>query len=76
MAKEFGIFSEAAGGCIYHPFYSIGEAEDMRAEAIRGGEDSADLAIKVLCPEHEEQPLEDCQDCAEDEQKAPAHFLF
>jgi hypothetical protein len=34
---EYGIFSEAAGGCIYAPCYSTEEAEQERQRMIAKG---------------------------------------
>lgn len=62
---EYGIFSEAAGGCIYAPCYSVQEAERERDRLLNeDGEEAEDLAIEELCPEHEEQPKNGCEECA------------
>lgn len=67
---EFGVFSESAGGCIFAPCYSRDEAEQSRAWIIlQDGEDPADLDVLELCPEHEEQPKDGCEGCADDEEE-------
>lgn len=65
---EFGIFSEAAGGCIYAPCYSPEEAEQERQRLIaEDGEEDADLTVDELCSDHEEQPKHGCDECDEQE---------
>jgi hypothetical protein len=65
---EYGIFSEAAGGCIYAPCYSAQEAEQERDRMVsEEGEEVEDLTILELCPDHEEQPKNGCEECAEGE---------
>lgn len=65
---EYGIFSDAAGGCIYAPCHSPEEAERERARLISEGEESDDLTVMEMCPDHldEEQPKANCEDCAID----------
>lgn len=59
--NEQGIWSDAAGGFIETGIYGDDDAaarlESWRAE----GEDDAE--IKAVCPDHEEQPADSCQDC-------------
>lgn len=65
---EYGIFSEAAGGCIYAPCYSTQEAQQERDRMVKeDGEEVEDLTIEELCPEHEEQPKYGCEECDEQE---------
>ncbi|MFE6000416.1 hypothetical protein ACFQ6C_26705 [Streptomyces sp. NPDC056454] len=65
---EYGIFSEAAGGCIYAPCHSPEEAARERERLItEDGEDAGDLTVNELCPDHEEQPKHGCEDCATEE---------
>jgi hypothetical protein len=68
---EYGIFSEAAGGCIESGLYSVAEGEERRAKLVAEGEDAGDLAVKEMCPDHEEQPKDGCEECAdEDDEEA------
>jgi hypothetical protein len=61
---EYGIFSEAAGGCIYAPCYSPEEAAEERVRLItEDGEEADDLTVKELCRDHEEQPKDACEEC-------------
>lgn len=61
---EYGIFSESAGGCIFAPCYSPEEAERERQRLItEDGEDADDLTVRELCPDHEEQPKDGCEEC-------------
>lgn len=65
---EYGIFSEAAGGCIYAPCHSVQEAEQERDRMVsEDGEEVEDLTIEELCPDHEEQPKNGCEECADEE---------
>ena len=67
MSAEYGIFSETAGGCIYAPCYSTEEADRERERLIaEDGEESDDLTVFELCPDHEEQPKNGCEGCALD----------
>lgn len=69
---EYGIFSEAAGGCIYAPCYSVKEAEAERERLItEDGEEADDLTVKEICPDHEGEPKDGCEDCwtEEDDEK-------
>lgn len=67
--REYGIFSEEGGGCIFHPCYSPEEAEVERQRLITvDGEDADDLTVRELCLEHEEQPKDGCEDCFEAEE--------
>lgn len=68
MSAEYGVFSEAAGGCIFAPCYSTEEAERERQRFIsEDDEDADDLTVKELCTEHEGQPKDGCEECYEDE---------
>ncbi|QDN64373.1 hypothetical protein [Streptomyces sp. S1D4-14] len=68
MSAEYGIFSESAGGCIYAPCYSTGETETERQRLItEDGEEADDLTVKELCPDHEEQPKDGCEECFTEE---------
>jgi hypothetical protein len=61
---EYGIFSESAGGCIFAPCYSVQEAEQERDRLVaEDGEELDDLTVKELCPDHEEQPKDGCEEC-------------
>lgn len=67
---EYGIFSEAAGGCVFHPCYSPEEAETERQRLIaEEGEPDEDLTVKEMCPDHtdEEQPKDGCEECFTEE---------
>jgi len=65
---EYGIFSEAAGGCIYAPCCSTGEAETERQRLIaEDGEEPDDLTVVELCPDHEEQPKNGCEECVDED---------
>lgn len=64
MSAEYGIFSEAAGGCIYTGCHSTQEAEQERDRMVHeDGEEAEDLTVKELCPDHEEQPRCNCEEC-------------
>lgn len=58
---EYGLFSDE--GCFYGPCYSLAEAEIEKARYVAEGEDPDDVTIRELCPDHEGQPKDDCDDC-------------
>jgi hypothetical protein len=61
---EFGLFNDE--GCVEAGFYSEAEARaaiDHRFDA----ED--ELTAREICPEHEEQARDTCEDCFADEEE-------
>lgn len=58
---EFGLFSDE--GCVEAQFYSLEEAEAAIAERY-SPEDG--LTAHAVCPQHEEQIAEFCEECAEE----------
>lgn len=65
-SQEWGVWSPESGGFVETGFWT----ETAAAEAARGIQgDDPDAEAKALCPDHEEQPLDGCEDCtAEDEE--------
>ncbi|MBT2213496.1 hypothetical protein [Actinomadura sp. NEAU-AAG7] len=65
MVSEWGVWSDFAGGFIYGPCDSTRAAEAARDELIEQGEDSDDLRVRGLCPDHsdEAQPADACEEC-------------
>lgn len=62
MSTEYGIFNDE--GCVERGFWSAEEA--LRELKLMDPEDHGD--VKELCPEHEEQARDTCEECfAEDE---------
>lgn len=63
MSDEWGVFTDE--GCVAAGFWSQTEAEAHMAE-----EDSPELRVARICPDHEEQDAEHCEDCdaAEEEE--------
>jgi hypothetical protein len=62
MADEYGIFNDE--GCIERQFWTEEEAGLALADLYASGESG--LTIHVLCPDHEEQPRDYCEECATD----------
>lgn len=70
MSTEYGVWSGESGGFVVTGAWSSGEADrDRQAEVDRADpEDRADagedLTVRAICPDHEEQPADGCEDCA------------
>lgn len=59
---EYGLFSDE--GCFYGPCWSMAEAEKERTRFIEEeGEDPDDIAIREMCPDHEGEAKDDCDEC-------------
>jgi hypothetical protein len=60
---EYGIFSDE--GCLECGFYS----ESKARIAARGSEyaDEPDVYVAEMCPDHEEQPRDTCEECFTDD---------
>lgn len=56
---EFGLFNDE--GCVEAGFYS-------EAEARAAIDDEDELTAREICPEHEEQARDTCEDCFADEE--------
>lgn len=68
MATEFGVWSELDGGFLVAQTWSSAEAEKEREQLITDGEDPDYLTVMDICPDHEEQPRDGCEECnAEDD---------
>jgi len=62
---EYGVWSEAVGGFIADQMYSPEEAqEELERLVFEEGEDDDDLTVKAICPYHEEEPRDGCEECA------------
>lgn len=59
--KEFGIFNDA--GCLEAQLYNRDEAARALLDLVAAGEPAADLRVLPVCPDHEEQPEDSCEDC-------------
>ena len=65
---EYGIWSDQAGGFIASQLYSEPEADTERYSLIvHSGEEADDLKVLPICPEHEEQPADTCEGCADED---------
>lgn len=66
---DFGIWTENDGGFVETQFYSRAAAQKRIQELIAEDPDNADdLRALELCADHEEQPVDGCEECdAEDE---------
>jgi hypothetical protein len=58
---EFGLFNDE--GCVEAGFYSQAEAERANVNA----ED--DLSVHEICPDHDYQERDTCEDCFADEEE-------
>lgn len=66
---EYGLFNELdrTEGCFEAGLYSREEAEERRQEYIAGGEAPEDITVEELCPDHEGQAKDSCEECFTDE---------
>lgn len=60
--REWGVWSEEAGGFVAAQLTrsTVGGEIDGLVEE---GHDRDDLQALAVCPEHEEQPADDCEEC-------------
>ncbi|MFI6594941.1 hypothetical protein ACIBHX_01765 [Nonomuraea sp. NPDC050536] len=67
---EYGIWTENDGGFTEHDLYSLQAANERLAEIIRESDDPdadrEDLRVVELCPDHEGQPKDGCEECNEE----------
>ena len=61
--SDWGVWSDAAGGFIETQTWSPTAAEEARRVWIVKGEDADDLSVLPICPQHEEQPRDTCEEC-------------
>lgn len=63
--REFGIWSDAAGGFIDYGYATVESAQPAVEDFIAAGEDADDLKVLEICQEHrdEEQPAQGCEFC-------------
>lgn len=62
MTAEWGLFNDE--GCVERGLWSEQEADRRRGFAYNAEDD---LRIEELCPDHDEQPLNGCEDCGSEE---------
>lgn len=74
MSQEYGIWTDNDGGFTEAQLYSLEEAEDRLAEIIGESKDPEsereDLSIKEICPDHEGQVKDGCEECATEYEEA------
>lgn len=68
---EYGIWDDGQGGFIAAQCYSPAEAtlalDQFQGEYRTAGEDPDVLSFVEMCPDHEEQPNDGCEECETDE---------
>lgn len=65
---EFGIWTENDGGFVETGIYSKEEGEKRLVEYFEEDADNVgDLTLVEICPDHEEQPKDGCDECNADE---------
>lgn len=63
--REFGIWTENDGGFVETQIYSIDEGEARLVEYYEEDIDNVgDLSLVEVCPDHEEQRKDTCEECA------------
>jgi hypothetical protein len=66
---EHGVWSDAAGGFVDTQLYGQASMREALDALIAQGEDPEDLKVLAICPEHEEQVADTCDEClAEDDE--------
>lgn len=60
LLDEYGIWSDEGGGFVEAGIWSLGVAETALIDYRR---DDPAARIRKICPDHEEQPADDCEDC-------------
>jgi hypothetical protein len=58
---EYGLFNDE--GCLEAQMYSTEEAETRRQEYIAEGEHPDDVKVREMCPDHEGEPKDGCEEC-------------
>lgn len=75
MSTQYGVWSTESGGFIVTSSWSSEEAErDRQAEIANAAPEdredaTADLTVRAICSDHEEQPADGCEDCATEEEE-------
>lgn len=66
---EYGIWCAEDGGFTVKQIYSVAEGEKEIVELVAANPDAADytLTITPVCPDHEEQPKDGCEECYAEE---------
>lgn len=64
---EFGLFSDE--GCVEAQMYSHAQAKARLVELVAEDEDNGELGIYEICPDHEEQARDTCEECSQDGQE-------
>ena len=65
---EFGIWTENDGGFVETGIYSKEEGEKRLVEYLEADIDNVgDLTLVEICPDHEEQPKNGCDECDSEE---------
>lgn len=60
---EHGVWSDAAGGFVETGLYLPSQVDEAVARLVGQGEDRDDLTVLAICPDHEERPAQQCEDC-------------
>ncbi|WP_020142314.1 hypothetical protein [Terracoccus sp. 273MFTsu3.1] len=66
--REWGIWTENDGGFIEAQIYSTEQGEARLVEYFEEDPDNVgDLSLVEICPDHEQQPKDACEECAAEE---------
>lgn len=68
--QEYGIWDDLNGGFVDAGFYSEETAQAARDELFATEHDAyedKDLKVLPICPDHDEQPRDTCEECMTEE---------
>jgi hypothetical protein len=63
MSQEFGVWSQTEGGFVEDGFWSKVEAQVRAAELNDEVEDDEEHTVLEICPDHEGEPANACEEC-------------
>lgn len=66
---EYGIWGDEEGGFVDTGLYSKTEADESLRSIAAKADEGCDYHIREVCPEHEEQPRDECEECNADEEE-------
>ena len=64
---EYGVFNDE--GCIYAQTDAQGAMQEWLRLIEQEGEDSEDIWVAAICPDHEEQEAGSCEECDTEEEE-------
>ncbi|MEU0857455.1 hypothetical protein ABZ352_18730 [Streptomyces griseofuscus] len=69
-STQYGVWDEGAGGFVYVADCAT-DAGNWAVEVLIPEDPDVEMAVKAVCPDHEEQPAATCEDCYRDQDDSP-----